>query len=106
VRTSSRAPSTGPQHPPAADAGGFAPATAFSRRLVGAAAFALAIAAGVIVVANLGPTGPDGRSRSAVPGLPGVPVAAAEVLERAAVAAEEKPFAAPRDDKWSTRRNG
>jgi hypothetical protein len=77
-----------------------APARRPGVRLAGAGAFALAIAIGVIVVANLGPTGPDGRSRSVVPGLPGVPVAAAEVLERAAVAAEERPFTAPRDDQW------
>jgi hypothetical protein len=64
--------------------------------LVGAAALAVAL----IVVANLGPTGPDGRSRGVVPGLPSVPVAAAEVLERAAVAAEDRPFTPPRDDQW------
>jgi hypothetical protein len=61
---------------------------------------AATIAAAMIVVANLGPAGPDGAPRSIVPGLPGVPVAAAEVLERAAVAAEEKPFTPPRDDQW------
>ena len=57
-------------------------------------ALALAIAAGV-ALADLGSTGP-GRER----GLPTVPVASAAVLEQAAVAAETKPFTAPRDDQW------
>jgi hypothetical protein len=35
-----------------------------------------------------------------VPGLPAIPTASAEVLERAAVAAEEEPFMPPRDDQW------
>jgi hypothetical protein len=33
-------------------------------------------------------------------GSPGVPIASAEVLERAADAAEDKPFTAPREDQW------
>jgi hypothetical protein len=52
------------------------------------------------VVENLGGTGRDGRPTSVVPGLPAVPVASAEVLERAAVAAEKQPFTPPRDDQW------
>jgi hypothetical protein len=71
-----------------------------SLRLAGAGTGALALAIAVIVAANLGGTGSDGRPRSVVPGLPGVPVAAAEVLERAADAAERKPFTPPRDDQW------
>jgi hypothetical protein len=66
------------------------PLPRLSTRVAAAAALLLAIAAGVAVVENLGGTGGDG-----------VPVAnAAQVLERAAVAAEKKPFAAPRDDQW------
>jgi hypothetical protein len=33
-------------------------------------------------------------------GVRGVPIASAEVLERAAAAAEDKPFTPPRDDQW------
>jgi hypothetical protein len=69
-------------------------------RLAGAGALAVTIAVGLIVVENLGGTARDGRSHSVVPGLPGVPVASAEVLERAAAAAEKQPFTAPRDDQW------
>jgi hypothetical protein len=72
----------------------------FGVRLPTAGALAVVIAAGLIVVENLGGTGHDGRSPSVVPGLPGVPVASAEVLERAAVAVEQQPFVAPRDDQW------
>jgi hypothetical protein len=53
----------------------------------GGLAVTLAIAIGVSV---------DG-DRS---GSPGVPIASAEVLERAADAAEDKPFTAPRPDQW------
>jgi hypothetical protein len=53
-------------------------------------ALAVAIAAGV-ALADLGGTGPD---------VPAVAVASAAVLEQAAVAAETKPFTAPRDDQW------
>jgi hypothetical protein len=66
-------------------------------RLAAVGAFAVAIAIGLVVMENLGG---DERSTSVVPGLPGVPVASAEVLERAADAAETKPFTAPRDDQW------
>jgi hypothetical protein len=59
------------------------------RRLVprlAVAALALVLAAGLAVL-----EGTDG---------PEVPVASAAVLERAAVAAEGKPFTPPRDDQW------
>jgi hypothetical protein len=69
-------------------------------RLAAVGALALAISIGLAVVQNLGGTGSDGRPRSVVPGLPAVPVASAEVLERAAKAAASKPFTAPRDDQW------
>jgi hypothetical protein len=65
-------------------------------RLAAAGASALAVAGAVIVVQNLD----GGRSGSVVPGVPAVPVAAAEVLHRAAAAAQQKPFTAPRPDQW------
>jgi hypothetical protein len=66
-------------------------------RLAAAGVLTVAIATGVAVVENL--TGADGRQTSVVPGL--VPVAsAAQVLERAAVAAEKKTFVAPRPSQW------
>jgi hypothetical protein len=61
-----------------------------ARRPMAAAAAALAVAAGVFVATNL--DGPDGVS--------GVPVASAEVFERAAAAAERRPFTPPRGDQW------
>lgn len=58
---------------------------------------AAALAVGVAVLEDLG--GADGRQESIVPGL--VPAAnAAQLLERAAVAAERKAFVAPRPDQW------
>jgi hypothetical protein len=69
-------------------------------RVAAVCGLAAAIAAGLAVVPNLGGTGSDGRPRSAVPGLPAVPVASAEVLERAAKAATSKPFTPPRDEQW------
>jgi hypothetical protein len=69
-------------------------------RVAAVGALSLAIAGGVAVVQNLGGTGSDGRPRSVVPGLPAVPVASAEILERAARAAQSRPFTAPRDDQW------
>jgi hypothetical protein len=58
-------------------------------RLAALGAAALALLTAVTVTENLGGTGAD------------VPVAsAAPVLERAAAAAAEKPFVAPRDDQW------
>jgi hypothetical protein len=62
-------------------------------RLAAAGALGLMIAAGLAVLDDLGGTGPDGLST--------VPVASAAVLERAAVAAEQKPFTPPRNDQWS-----
>jgi DNA-directed RNA polymerase specialized sigma24 family protein len=69
-------------------------------RVAAAGAVALAISIGLAVIQNLGGTGSDGRPRSVVPGLPALPVASAEILERAAKAAASKPFAPPRDDQW------
>ncbi|MFI0451703.1 CU044_5270 family protein [Actinomadura sp. 6N118] len=65
-------------------------------RFVAVGALAAAIAAGVSVVQ----TADDGRP--VVPGVPpgGVANAAAEALERAAVAAETRPFTAPARDQW------
>jgi hypothetical protein len=57
-------------------------------RVAAVGAFALVILAAVTVAENLGGTGAE------------VPVASAAVLEQAAVAAEKKPFTAPRDDQW------
>jgi hypothetical protein len=56
-------------------------------RIAVVGAFALVILS-VVTVENLDGTGAD------------VPLASAAVLEHAAVAAEEKPFTAPRDDQW------
>jgi hypothetical protein len=56
-------------------------------RLAAAAALALIVVAGLAAVRDLG--GPES-----------VPDASAAVLERAAVAAEGKPFVPPRDDQW------
>jgi hypothetical protein len=56
-------------------------------RLVAAAAAALIIAAGLVALDDLG----GGRE---------VPIASAAVLERAAAAAEGRPFTPPRDDQW------
>jgi hypothetical protein len=60
-------------------------------RLAMAAVAVLIVVAGVAVVDDLG-RGPDGLSP--------VPIASAAVLERAADAAERRPFTAPRDDQW------
>jgi hypothetical protein len=68
------------------------------RRMTAVAA-AVAIALGFVVAQNID-LGDDGRQRSVVPGVPAVPTASAEVLERAAVAAEQEPFTPPRDDQW------
>jgi hypothetical protein len=66
-------------------------------RLAAVCVFVMTIAIGVALVENL--TGADGHQTSVIPGL--VPVAnAAQVLERAAVAAEKKSFVAPRPDQW------
>jgi hypothetical protein len=69
------------------------PRRRWSPRLAAIGGVATAIAAGLVVVQNVG----DGRSPSPVPA---VPVASAAVLEAAAQAAEDEPFTAPRDDQW------
>ena len=70
-------------------------------RLLAVGASAMAIAAGVTLVGNVGGTDVNGRPRPIISGLPTGPVAnAAEALERAAVAAETRPFTAPRADQW------
>ncbi|HEX6675144.1 MAG TPA: CU044_5270 family protein [Actinomycetes bacterium] len=70
-------------------------------RRVAVGALALALAAGVTVVENLGGTDPHGRPRSIVPGLSGTQVAnAAEALERAAVFAETRAALTPRPNQW------
>jgi hypothetical protein len=70
-------------------------------RLVAVGAFAVTIAAAVTVVQSLGGADHDGRPRAVIPGLPVGPVAnAQEALERAARAAEGKPFVEPRPDQW------
>jgi hypothetical protein len=76
------------------------PLSRLGARVAAVSAVALTIATLVTVAGDLGRTGADGGPTSIVPGLPGVPVASAAVLERAAVAAETKPFTAPRDDQW------
>jgi hypothetical protein len=62
-------------------------------RLAAVGALALAIAAAPVVAQNLGTGG------SALPGG-AVPIASAQVLERAAKAAEQAPFVAPRANQW------
>jgi hypothetical protein len=57
------------------------------RRLAAVAALALIVAAALAVVADPG-------------GGPRVPIASAAVLERAAAAAERRPFTPPRDHQW------
>ncbi|MEV5707403.1 CU044_5270 family protein [Actinoallomurus sp. NPDC052274] len=70
-------------------------------RLAMVGALAAAIAAGVTVVQNSGGTDKDGRPRSMLPGIPAGPVAnAAEALDRAAAAADSRPFTPPRPDQW------
>jgi hypothetical protein len=59
-------------------------------RLAVAGALAVMILAGLAVLDGIDRTGPG----------PDVPVASAAVLERAAAAAEQKPFTPPRDDQW------
>lgn len=70
-------------------------------RLAAVGVLAAAIAAGVTVVQGSGGTDEHGRPRSVVPGVPAGPVAnASEALERAARAAESRPFTPPRPDQW------
>ncbi|MFC5746870.1 CU044_5270 family protein [Actinomadura rugatobispora] len=64
-------------------------------RLVAVAALAAAIATGVTVLQSWG------GDRAVVPGVPPAPAAsAAEALDRAATAAERRPFTTPRPDQW------
>jgi hypothetical protein len=69
------------------------PRRRWSPRLAAIGGVATAIAAGLVVVQNVG----DGGSPSPVPA---VPVASAAVLEAAARAAEDDTFTPPRDDQW------
>ncbi|MEV5751052.1 CU044_5270 family protein [Actinoallomurus sp. NPDC052308] len=70
-------------------------------RLVAIGALAAAITAGVTVVQTSGGTDKAGRPRSALPGIPAGPVANAEqALDRAATAADARPFTPPRPDQW------
>jgi hypothetical protein len=70
-------------------------------RLAAVGVLAAAIAAGVTVVQTSGGTDEHSRPRSVLPGVPAGPVAnASELLERAAVAAEGRPFTPPRPDQW------
>lgn len=71
-------------------------------RLLAVGALAVTIAAGVTVVQSLGGTDGQGRPKPVVPGIPAGPVAnAAEALDRAAAAADARPFTAPRPDQWT-----
>ncbi|TDD82166.1 hypothetical protein E1293_17105 [Actinomadura darangshiensis] len=73
----------------------------FSVRLVAVGALAAAVAIGVTVVQTGGGTDEHGRPRPVVPGIPTGPVAdASQALERAALAAEARPFTPPRPDQW------
>jgi DNA-directed RNA polymerase specialized sigma24 family protein len=66
-----------------------------------AGTLAVAVAAGVIVVQTADGTDKDRRPRSALPGIPAGPVAtAAQALDRAAAAADARPFTPPRPDQW------
>ncbi|GAA0602526.1 CU044_5270 family protein [Actinomadura livida] len=83
----------------------------FGVRLAAVGALAAAAAVGVTVVQTGGGTDEDGRPRAVLPGIPAGPVASAgEALERAALAAEARPFTPPRPDQWiyveSTLRTG
>lgn len=70
-------------------------------RLVAVGGLAVAVAGGVTVVQNAGGTDGSGRTRSAVPGLPGAPAADAQVvLAGAASAVRSRPFTAPRPSQW------
>ncbi|MFB4296918.1 CU044_5270 family protein [Actinomadura sp. NTSP31] len=69
-------------------------------RLVAVGVLAAAVAVGVTVVQSGGTDG-HGRPRPVLPGIPAGPVAnASEALERAAQAAERRPFTPPRPDQW------
>ncbi|WP_329519680.1 CU044_5270 family protein [Spirillospora sp. NBC_01491] len=69
-------------------------------RLAAVGVLAAAVAVGVTVVQTGGTDG-HGRPRPVLPGIPAGPVANASVaLERAALAAEQRPFTPPRPDQW------
>jgi hypothetical protein len=69
-------------------------------RIAAVGVFAIVLAAVVTVVQTGG-----GGGRPVVPGIPTAPPAsAAQVLDRAATAAEHRPFQAPRPDQWIYRR--
>ncbi|MBW8484372.1 hypothetical protein [Actinomadura parmotrematis] len=69
-------------------------------RLGVVSAAAAAAVAGITVVQTGGSDG-HGHQRPILPGIPAGPVAnAAEALDRAALAAERRPFTAPRPDQW------
>ncbi|GAA0348669.1 CU044_5270 family protein [Actinoallomurus spadix] len=69
-------------------------------RLAAVGALAVTIAAGVTIAQNVGGTDKEGRPRPVLPVIPAGPVAnAADLLNRAATAAESRPFA-PRPDQW------
>ncbi|WP_433467789.1 CU044_5270 family protein [Spirillospora sp. CA-128828] len=73
----------------------------FGVRLAVVGALAAAVAVGVTVVQTGGGTDEHGRPRPVVPGVPAGPVAnASQALERAARAAETRPFTPPRPDQW------
>ncbi|MFB9830872.1 CU044_5270 family protein [Actinoallomurus acaciae] len=70
-------------------------------RIVAVGALAVTIAAGVTVAQNLGGVEDNGHRRTVLPGLPADPVAnAAQALDRAAAAADSRPFTPPRPDQW------
>jgi hypothetical protein len=69
-------------------------------RLAVVGALAVTIAVGVTIAQNVGGTDPQGHPRPVLPVIPRGPVAnAADLLNRAATAAESRPFA-PRPDQW------
>jgi hypothetical protein len=70
-------------------------------RIVAVGALAVTIVAGVTAVQNLGGVDENGHRRTVLPGLPTGPVAnAAEALDRAAAAADSRPFTPPKPDQW------
>jgi hypothetical protein len=69
-------------------------------RLVALGALTVAIVAGTTIAQNMGGTDGKGNPKPVIPGIPSGPVAdAADVLNRAAVAAETD-ASAPRPDQW------
>jgi hypothetical protein len=69
-------------------------------RLVALGALIVALFAGATIAQNVGGTDREGNPKPVIPGIPSGPVAnAADVLNRAAAAAETDP-SAPRPDQW------